>query len=99
MNVSKLEDNFRPSGRETVRVKQTGNVTELMWIAKRNNKMYIRKVDSDHYIDIREDPDPETGECILHEFNRSENRSQNKAGVAKSLALGRDLLNTRACSH
>lgn len=94
MSVNRLENNYRPSGRELVRVKQTGNVTELMWIEKRNSKMYIRKVDADHYIDLREEPNPETGECILHEFNRSENRAQNKAGVAKSLALGRDLLNT-----
>lgn len=94
MSVNKLEHNFRPSGRDVVRCKQTGNITELMWIEKRNSRMYIRKVDADHYIDLREEPNPETGECILHEFNRSENRAQNKAGVAKSLALGRDLLNT-----
>lgn len=94
MSVNKLEHNLRPSGRDIVRCKQTGNITELMWIEKRNSRMYIRKVDADHYIDLREEPNPETGECILHEFNRSENRAQNKAGVAKSLALGRDLLNT-----
>lgn len=94
MSVNKLEHNLRPSGRDVVRCKQTGNITELMWIEKRNSRMYIRKVDADHYIDLREEPNPETGECILHEFNRSENRAQNKAGVAKSLALGRDLLNT-----
>lgn len=94
MNVNRLENNYRPSGRDVVRVKETGNITEIMWIEKRNSRMYIRKVDADHYIDLREEPNPETGECILHEFNRSENRAQNKAGVAKSLALGRDLLNT-----
>ncbi|MGN1118578.1 MAG: hypothetical protein ACI4RU_08185 [Acutalibacteraceae bacterium] len=94
MNIEKLENNCRPSGRDVVRVKCTGNVTELMWIEKRNNKMYIRKVDSDHYIDLREEPNPETGEPILHKFHRIENRAQNKSGVAKSLALGRDLLNT-----
>jgi hypothetical protein len=65
-----------------------------MWIEKRNTQMYIRKISSDYYIDLREAPDPVTGELILHEFNRSENRAQNKAGVAKSLAHGRDLLNT-----
>ena len=94
MNVNKLEDNIHPLGGEMVRVKSTGHITELMWVEKRNTKMYIRKVSADEYIDIREEPDPETGELILHKFNRSNNRAENKAGVAKSLALGRDLLNT-----
>ena len=94
MNVNKLDENIHPLGCEMVRVKSTGHITELMWVEKRNTKMYIRKVSADEYIDIREEPDPETGELILHKFNRSNNRAENKAGVAKSLALGRDLLNT-----
>lgn len=94
MEIQKALANSRPMGNEPVRVKTTGNVTELMWMERRNTQMYIRKVSADYYIDLREEPDPITGELKLHEFNRSENRAQNKAGVAKSLAHGRDLLNT-----
>lgn len=94
MKVEKLDDNYRPHGRELVRVKTAGHIKELMWIEKRNNQMYIRKISADEYIDLREEPNPDTGEPILHKFKRTENRAENKAGVAKSLALGRDLINT-----
>lgn len=94
MEVKKLHDNYRPHGREPVRMKLTGHIAEIMWCEKRNHTMYIRKIDDNHYIDLREEPDPETGEVILHEFCRSENRSENKSGVARSLSRLRDLINT-----
>ena len=59
----------KPFLNEQVRVKETGNVIELMCMKHVNRTCFIRKLDNDHYIDIR------TGE--LKEANHIENRSQN----------------------
>ena len=92
--IERLSDNYRPSEREIVRFKQCGNISEIMYMEHRNTQISIRKVSDTEYIDLRQPTDEETGEIILHQFQRSENRADNKAGVARSLALGRDLINT-----
>lgn len=75
----------KPFLNEQVRVKETGNVIELMCMKHVNRTCFIRKLDNDHYIDIR------TGE--LKEANHIENRSQNMNSVRNSLARLRDLIN------
>ena len=43
----------KPFLNEQVRVKETGNVIELMCMKHVNRTCFIRKLDNDHYIDIR----------------------------------------------
>lgn len=85
MEVLKLDNAIPINDYSIVRIKEMGNITEIMYSEKRSNGGYIKKLDKDHYCDLR------TGE--LKEFKHIENRSQDLSNVAKSLAKGRDLLN------
>lgn len=70
-----------------MRLKMMGNVIEVMYrSAGCTMEIPIRRIDADHYEDLR------TGE--VKEFQHIENRSQNLQSVARSLVRLRDLLNT-----
>lgn len=86
MEIKKLDTPVLISDSAPVRLKEMGNITEIMYSARCSLGGYITKIDKDHYIDNR------TGE--LFEFQHLENRAQDLANVAKSLAQGRDILNT-----
>lgn len=85
MEIKKLDSPVSISDSALVRLKEMGNITEIMYSEKRSRGGYITKIDKDHYVDNR------TGE--LFEFKHLENRAQDLANVAKSLAQGRDILN------
>ena len=85
MEIKKLDSPVSISNSALVRLKEMGNITEIMYSEKRSRGGYITKIDKDHYVDNR------TGE--LFEFKHLENRAQDLANVAKSLAQGRDILN------
>ena len=85
MEIKKLDCPVSISDSALVRLKEMGNITEIMFSEKRSRGGYITKIDKDHYVDNR------TGE--LFEFTHLENRAQDLANVAKSLAQGRDILN------
>ena len=85
MEIKKLDCSVSISDSALVRLKEMGNITEIMYSEKRSRGGYITKIDKDHYVDNR------TGE--LFEFQHIENRAQDLANVAKSLAQGRDILN------
>ncbi|MEG1411812.1 MAG: hypothetical protein RSD36_18415, partial [Terrisporobacter sp.] len=86
MKVEKLEENYNVSCDEIVRVKEMGNVIELMFQEKRNTENVIKKISANEYIDTR------TGE--VKEFVHIENRSQAINDVRKSLGRLRDYINT-----
>lgn len=86
LKINKLDSPIFLLDDDPVRVKEMGNITEIMFSEKRSSGGYITKIDKDHYVDNR------TGE--LFNFRHIENRSQDLANVAKSLAQGRDILNT-----
>ena len=81
MEIKKLDSPVSISDSALVRLKEMGNITEIMYSEKRSRGGYITKIDKDHYVDNR------TGE--LFEFKHLENRAQDLANVAKSLAQGR----------
>ena len=85
MEVKKIDTPFSVPYSAIVRLKEMGNITEIMYSEKRSKGGYIRKIDKDSYCDIR------TGE--LKEFQHIENRAQDLSNVAKSLSQGRDILN------
>lgn len=85
MEIKKLATPIQILDGDTVRLKEMGNITEIMFSKKRSLGGYITKIDKDHYVDNR------TGEFL--KFKHLENRAQDLANVAKSLARGRDVLN------
>ena len=86
MKVEKLEENYKVKNYQMVRVKEMGNVVELMFQENRNNSNVIKKISANEYIDTR------TGE--VKEFVHIENRSQAVNEVRKSLSRLRDYINT-----
>lgn len=85
MDIERLKEVEKIDEYKRVRLKEAGNILEVMCSDTRSRGGYIRKVSKDSFIDCR------TGE--LKEFNHIENRSQDLNNVAKSLSLGRDILN------
>lgn len=86
MKIEKLPVNIRPSNSDTVRLKETGDILEVLGPLRCSRGGYITKIDKDHYLDNR------TGEVL--EFQHIENRSQDLKSVARSLARLRDYINT-----
>ena len=86
LEVKRLEENVRPREWDMVRVKEMGNIIEVMYQEKRNNANVIKKINANQYIDTR------TGE--VKEFVHIENRAQAINDVRKSLGRLRDYINT-----
>jgi hypothetical protein len=77
---------------QKVRVKETGNIIELMHSENRpSGKIYIKKISGTEYVDIR------TGDII--ECKHIENRSQNLDSVRRSLGRLRDYINTNCVKN
>ena len=79
-------DNLKVENNEMVRIKEMGNITEVMWSDSYFSKCHIKRLNKDFYIDLR------TGET--KEFKHIENRACDLASVSKSLGKLRDYLNT-----
>ena len=86
IKVKTLEENSRPNPLDEIRVKEMGNIIELMHSDRKNSKITIKKVSNDEYIDLR------TGE--VKTFNKINNRAGDLNSVRQSLGRLRDLLNT-----
>ena len=86
LKIKSLEEHSRPSGFDEVRVKEMGNIIEVMHSEKNNHKIYIKKISDSEYIDLR------TGE--VKKCNKIDNRAGNLNSVRQSLGRLRDLLNT-----
>lgn len=71
---------------DVVRIKEMGNVIEVMFQEKRNTVNVIKKINANQYIDTR------TGE--VKDFVHIENRGQAVNEVRKSLGRLRDYINT-----
>lgn len=76
----------KPLSLEEVRVKETGNIIELMHMTCKNRRCHIQKLDDEQYLDLK------TGE--VKKFLHMENRADDLNGVRVSLARLRDYLNT-----
>ena len=86
LKVKSLEEHSRPNGFDEVRVKEMGNIVEVMHSEKTNHKIYIKKISDSEYIDLR------TGE--VKQCEKIDNRAGNLNSVRQSLGRLRDLLNT-----
>ncbi len=85
MELKKLDSPVYIPEVAPVRLKDMGNILEIMYSERHSIGGYITKLDKDHYMDKR------TGE--IFEIKHIENRAQDLSNVAKSLARGRDILN------
>jgi len=81
-----MVDNFRPLNVERVKVKEMGNVIEIMYQSNSNSYIKIKKIDKNHYMDL------ETGE--IKEFKHMENRTDDINNLRVSMSNLRDLINT-----
>ena len=53
MEIKKLDSPVSISDSALVRLKEMGNITEIMYSEKRSRGGYITKIDKDHYVDNR----------------------------------------------
>ena len=86
LKIKSLDEHSRPKYYDEVRVKEMGNVIEIMYSERKNHKIFIKKISDTEYIDLR------TGE--VKESNKIDNRAGNLNSVRQSLGRLRDLLNT-----
>jgi len=86
VEVKTLEENIRPNSFDEIRVKEMGNIIELMYSKTKSTENVIKKISGDEYIDLR------TGE--VKEFKHIENRANSINDVRKSLGRLRDYINT-----
>lgn len=86
LKIKTLEENVRPKEYQEIRVKEMGNIIELMYSDRKNHEILIKKISDTEYIDLR------TGE--VKQCKQIENRAGNLNSVRQSLGRLRDLLNT-----
>lgn len=86
LKIKTLDEHSRPKDYEEIRVKEMGNIVELMYTERKNHQIFIKKISDDEYIDLR------TGE--VKQCNKIDNRAGNLNSVRQSLGRLRDLLNT-----
>jgi len=79
-------DTWLPPESGRVRYKEAGGILEVTACSRYNNECYIRKLDKDHYMDVR------TGEVF--ESQHIDSRADDKNSVRVSLSRLRDLINT-----
>lgn len=88
MQIKKLERSPGLLPDDTVKVKDCGNIIELMWVDKLNRKARIVKVDKEHYY-LADDVNK-----TLYQFEHNKNRLDDKNSIRASLSKLRDLINT-----
>ena len=71
-----------------VKIKKTGNITEITHQTRKSNSCGIRLLKGGKYIKFKE----KTGE--VYECNKIENRSENITSIKKSMSRLRDIINT-----
>jgi len=86
MQKRKLQEHERPLPHQVVKVKEMGNITEVMYSRSRNHTCSIKKLSNDKYILL------DTGEEL--DFNHMDNRADDKNSIRVSLSYLRDYLNT-----
>lgn len=86
LKIKTLEENSRPTICDEVRVKEMGNIVEVMYSERKNHQIFIKKLSDSEYIDLR------TGE--VKQCEKIDNRAGNLNSIRQSLGRLRDLLNT-----
>ena len=86
MNINRKEEHERPRPRDSVTVKECGNLIEVRYSVNAPPETVIQKLTAELYLDKR------TGE--VKAFRHPENRAEDKSSVAQSLCRLRDLINT-----
>ena len=53
IKVKSLDEHFRPRANDEVKVKNMGNIIELVHRERVNSQIFIKKISDDQYIDLR----------------------------------------------
>ena len=53
IKVRSLDEHFRPRANDEVKVKNMGNIIELVHRERVNSQIFIKKISDDQYIDLR----------------------------------------------
>lgn len=69
-----------------VKLTRMNHISEIQFLSYRNEEQRIQKIDANRYIDL------DTGE--IHDFKRTENRSENVNSLRKTFSALRSLINT-----
>lgn len=84
MDVQSIE-NYSVYDESLVKLTQTGNITQILSLAHKNNSCPIKKLNKDEYVLV------DTGEIL--KCNHIDNRSQNLNTIRRSISNLRDLIN------
>lgn len=80
-------DGYKVERNDIVKVTSMGNVTELLYMKRKNNECPIKMIDKDHYIVISD----ESGE--VRECKHIENRSEDESNIRRTMRTLRNLIN------
>lgn len=86
ITVEKLTENWEIKPWQNVRVTETKHITQILALEHEpKNLLNIRRIDNDRYVDLRD------GE--IFDYNHTENRAQNVAGVKRTIKQIRNIIN------
>lgn len=86
MQVGRINTSVNTDLENVVKVKKCGNIVEIICNNNKSKGGSVKKLNDDYYLDLK------SGE--VKEFEKINSREDFKIGVARSLKLGRDIINT-----
>lgn len=86
MQVGRINQSVNTDLENVVKVKKCGNIVEIICNNKKSKGGSVKKLNDDYYLDLK------SGE--VKAFEKINSRDDFKIGVARSLQLGRDIINT-----
>lgn len=86
MQVGRINQSVNNDLENIVKVKKCGNIVEVICNNKKSKGGSVKKLNDDYYLDLK------SGE--VKAFEKINSRDDFKIGVARSLKLGRDIINT-----
>ena len=86
MQVGRINQSVNNDLENIVKVKKCGNIVEVICNNKKSKGGSVKKLNDDYYLDLK------SGE--VKAFEKINSRDDFKIGVARSLQLGRDIINT-----
>ncbi len=86
MQVGRINQSVNTDLENVVKVKKCGNIVEIICNNNKSKGGSVKKLNDDYYLDLK------SGE--VKAFEKINSRDDFKIGVARSLKLGRDIINT-----
>ena len=87
MRIEKIEEYYKISSQAVVKVTEAGNVTELLYLSKKNSEQPIRLLGDKKYVDLR------TGE-VKNFIEHEDKRTEHKNSLYRTFATLRGIINS-----